>query len=100
VWPLVFGNLGTNSRWYIAPLTADGRLWIGTMQKMDGATTYEEWLQAASALDELEGADQWKHKDESSYYDSELIRQRLQEMQRVSVLPPLETTFHAGNPPY
>ena len=63
--------------------------WIGTMQKMDCATTYEEWLQAASALDELEGADQWKHKDESSYYDSELIRQRLQEMQRVTVLSPL-----------
>lgn len=58
------------------------------MQKMDGATTYEEWLKAASALDELEGADNWKHKDESSYYDSELIRQRLQEMQRVGFLTP------------
>lgn len=50
---------------------------------MEDAATYEEWLQAASALDEMEGADSWKAQEESNYYDSELIRQRLQEMQRV-----------------
>lgn len=51
---------------------------------MEVAQTYDEWLEAASALDDLEGSNNWKAIDESSYYDSELIRQRLQEMQRVS----------------
>eukprot|EP00283_Hemiselmis_rufescens_P004916 CAMPEP_0173430848 /NCGR_PEP_ID=MMETSP1357-20121228/9163_1 /TAXON_ID=77926 /ORGANISM="Hemiselmis rufescens, Strain PCC563" /LENGTH=590 /DNA_ID=CAMNT_0014395255 /DNA_START=1 /DNA_END=1773 /DNA_ORIENTATION=+ len=49
---------------------------------MEEACSYEEWLEAASALDELEGSNAWKAVDESPYYDSELIRQRLQEMQR------------------
>mmetsp|Transcript_28388 Transcript_28388/g.66348 ORF Transcript_28388/g.66348 Transcript_28388/m.66348 type:complete len:683 (+) Transcript_28388:196-2244(+) len=51
-------------------------------KKMESATCYEEWLDAASTLDELEGSNTWKAEDESPYYDSELIRQRLQEMQR------------------
>jgi hypothetical protein len=53
-------------------------------QRMENAETYEEWLEAASRVDELEGSNNWKAIDQSPFYDSELIRSRLQEMQRVS----------------
>jgi hypothetical protein len=52
-------------------------------QRMEDAETYEDWLEAASRVDELEGSNNWKAIDQSPFYDSELVRSRLQEMQRV-----------------
>jgi NTE family protein len=50
---------------------------------MDNATSYNEWLQAAQKLDEIEGHDRWKLQDESELYDANLIRQRLEDMRRL-----------------
>ena len=50
---------------------------------MDNATSYNEWLQAAQKLDEIEGHDRWKLQDESEFYDANLIRQRLEDMRRL-----------------
>ena len=52
-------------------------------RQMDNATSYNEWLQAAQKLDEIEGHDRWKLQDESELYDANLIRQRLEDMRRL-----------------
>lgn len=54
-------------------------------RQMDNAVTYDEWLQAAKKLDEIEGHDKWKLQDESELYDANLIRQRLNDMRRLEV---------------
>jgi len=67
--------------------------------KMEAANSYDEWLEAASMLDELEGSNAWKAIDESPYYDSELIRQRLDEMQRAVAeqdMPAIISSLRSG----
>ncbi|KAK4547113.1 hypothetical protein LTR36_001334 [Oleoguttula mirabilis] len=49
--------------------------------RLRGATTSEGWNAAATALDQLEGGDEWKQQDESEEYDFELIRSRLGKLQ-------------------
>uniref|UniRef100_A0A7S4KKZ0 PNPLA domain-containing protein n=2 Tax=Guillardia theta TaxID=55529 RepID=A0A7S4KKZ0_GUITH len=63
-----FSERHDHERWYL---------------QMDNATSYNEWLEAARALDEIEGHDRWKAEDESELYDSKLIRDRLQDMRRL-----------------
>ncbi|KAF1974387.1 patatin-domain-containing protein [Bimuria novae-zelandiae CBS 107.79] len=48
--------------------------------RMREATSYEEWKTAASELDTLEGNDAWKLEDESSEYDAELVKARLEQL--------------------
>lgn len=55
-------------------------------QKMETAETYEEWLEAATRLDELEGGSAWKRDPKSPHYDSERIQKRLNEMYKVRSL--------------
>ena len=50
---------------------------------MDGATTYQEWLQHAEALDELEGGTAWRHEDESACYPAAALRRQLVALQRL-----------------
>jgi len=51
--------------------------------KMETAETYEEWLEAATRLDELEGGSAWKRDPKSPHYDSERIQKRLNEMYKL-----------------
>ena len=44
---------------------------------LDEATSYEEWAEAAKALDEKEGHDRWRLIDQSKRYDYVSIRVRL-----------------------
>lgn len=43
---------------------------------MDDAWTYEEWFEAASELDRLDGLDKWREEQESGDYDYRLIASR------------------------
>ncbi|GAB7353613.1 hypothetical protein MBLNU459_g4029t2 [Dothideomycetes sp. NU459] len=45
--------------------------------KVKQATSYSEWLSAASELDRVEGNEVWKDEDECAEYDTELVRARL-----------------------
>ncbi|KAK1236604.1 hypothetical protein PQX77_000156 [Marasmius sp. AFHP31] len=60
----------------------NGKEWIsawrgrkGVLRKrMRAARTYEEWKEAAKAMDEYLKFDEWKNVDEDSFYDWKLIR--------------------------
>lgn len=45
------------------------------------AASYDDWKAAATELDTLEGNDAWKLEDESSEYDAELVRARLEQLE-------------------
>lgn len=47
------------------------------------ATTYEEWCEAATKLDEIDGLDQWKREMSSPDYDHELIKTRLDQLRNI-----------------
>ena len=47
---------------------------------MKNATCYEDWQNAALALDHLQNNDVWKTIDGSSDYDFELIQSRLSQL--------------------
>jgi len=52
-------------------------------KQMDGSTSYGEWLEAAQKLDEYEGHDVWKEVDNSPLFDTQHIRDRLEEMREL-----------------
>mmetsp|Transcript_54943 Transcript_54943/g.128496 ORF Transcript_54943/g.128496 Transcript_54943/m.128496 type:complete len:598 (-) Transcript_54943:249-2042(-) len=71
---------GQHAKWYV---------------QMDYATTFQEWLEAAQKLDEIEGHDKWKEQDESPLYDSQLIRERVEKMKELEEAGDLEgIMFH------
>ncbi|KAI9487843.1 MAG: acyl transferase/acyl hydrolase/lysophospholipase [Benjaminiella poitrasii] len=47
------------------------------------AANYEEWCEAASMLDEIQGLDKWRVKLESPDYDWELIKTRLDQLREI-----------------
>eukprot|EP00286_Rhodomonas_abbreviata_P027808 CAMPEP_0181299412 /NCGR_PEP_ID=MMETSP1101-20121128/6329_1 /TAXON_ID=46948 /ORGANISM="Rhodomonas abbreviata, Strain Caron Lab Isolate" /LENGTH=841 /DNA_ID=CAMNT_0023404553 /DNA_START=149 /DNA_END=2675 /DNA_ORIENTATION=+ len=47
------------------------------------ASSYQEWLETATRLDELEGSSSWKRDAKSPHYDSNLIQHRLNEMYKL-----------------
>ncbi|KAK5136212.1 hypothetical protein LTR08_003819 [Meristemomyces frigidus] len=49
--------------------------------RLQGAKTCEEWEEAASELDHLEGRNEWKEQDASEEYDYELVQTRLERLQ-------------------
>lgn len=55
-------------------------------RKMAEAMGYDEWADAARALDSLEGGDRWKADPRSADYDWELVQTRLREMQRARLI--------------
>ena len=52
--------------------------WRGKRQRLrqdlQKADTYDEWQQAAHALDAYLGNEKWKHEDENSYYNHTTVR--------------------------
>jgi len=49
-------------------------------KRMQQATSYAEWLEAAGAYDEKSGAQRWKNMDASRRFDYRSIRRRLDEL--------------------
>lgn len=50
--------------------------------QLDKAVSYEEWVETASHLDELEGNDKWKMDPKSADYDYDMIEKRLDQLRR------------------
>ena len=51
--------------------------------RLDEATSYAQWRDAALAHDERSGAASWRARDRSDRYDYKNIRFRLEELRRV-----------------
>ncbi|KAH8118560.1 patatin-domain-containing protein [Phellopilus nigrolimitatus] len=62
--------------WFTAWRGQKGKL----RMKLRAARTYEEWKEAARALDEYLGFDEWKAIDEDSFYDWRLVRKVLRSL--------------------
>eukprot|EP00041_Stephanoeca_diplocostata_P035657 m.1265554 g.1265554 ORF g.1265554 m.1265554 type:complete len:597 (-) comp24737_c0_seq35:3304-5094(-) len=58
--------------------------WEGwaTERMMAAATSYDEWLKAASKMDTLKGHDRWCHDPQSRAYDSVGLQCRLDELRK------------------
>ena len=53
-------------------------------QALTQASSYQEWLSAAQALDEYEGLMDWRNSDGSAFFHENLIKEHIQQMQRLS----------------
>jgi TAG lipase / steryl ester hydrolase / phospholipase A2 / LPA acyltransferase len=62
--------------------------------RMTGATKLEQWEDAARRLDVLEGNNAWKLDSSSAYYNSELITERLEELDRARTSCDIPTMMH------
>ncbi|CAG8589633.1 2158_t:CDS:10, partial [Funneliformis mosseae] len=49
---------------------------------LETANNYEQWAEAANALDHLQGKDEWKHNAISPDYDYDLLQKRLTQLTR------------------
>lgn len=47
------------------------------------ATSYEQWYEAAQALDSLDGLDRWRDSDESGEYDHQLLASRVRLLRKL-----------------
>lgn len=71
----------TSSLFTIKTHTSLGRGRKGQLRlKLRAARTYDEWKEAALALDEYLGFDEWKAIDEDPYYDWRLVRKVLKSL--------------------
>ncbi|CEP18273.1 hypothetical protein [Parasitella parasitica] len=52
-------------------------------KKLNSAKSYKEWSQAAMALDDLTGANEWKNSPVSKDYDYKLLQSRIHEINQV-----------------
>ncbi|CAL1700663.1 unnamed protein product [Somion occarium] len=81
-WPLLFGlyiiirQLVNTKEWLSAWRGRKGKL----RKRLREATTYQEWKDAALALDEYLHFDEWKMIDEDPYYDWKLVRKVLRSL--------------------
>lgn len=50
---------------------------------MKVASTYEEWCDSATKLDEIDGLDRWKREMASPDYDYELVKARLDQLRNI-----------------
>ena len=53
--------------------------------KLAQAVTYEEWQVTASKLDNIEGNEYWKQRDETEEYDHVLVRSQLGQMEEACI---------------
>ncbi|MCJ1394261.1 hypothetical protein MMC18_007139 [Xylographa bjoerkii] len=53
--------------------------------RLRSATTYDDWKNAATNLDELEGNNAWKTIDESAEYDDRLVEARLRQLDEARI---------------
>lgn len=51
--------------------------------RLKTATNYDEWCEAATKLDEIDGLDHWKREMASPDYDHELIKTRLDQLRHI-----------------
>ncbi|KAL7331548.1 Lipase 5 [Mucor circinelloides] len=51
--------------------------------RLKTATNYDEWCEAATKLDEVDGLDHWKREMASPDYDHELIKTRLDQLRHI-----------------
>ncbi len=51
--------------------------------ELASANSYDEWLQAAESLDQLDGMDKWREEDGSDLYDHKLIASRTSLLRRL-----------------
>ncbi|KAI0092473.1 acyl transferase/acyl hydrolase/lysophospholipase [Irpex rosettiformis] len=70
---ILIRQLVNTKEWLIAWRGRKGML----RKRLRGAKTYQEWKDAALALDEYLHFDEWKTVDEDSYYDWKLVRKVL-----------------------
>ncbi|KAK4555121.1 Lipase 5 [Recurvomyces mirabilis] len=74
----IAGSLGQSAGLLQTPVERDRSI---ALLRLQGAKTYEEWQAAATRLDELEGAEEWKAKDECEDYDVDFVKDRLASLQ-------------------
>jgi TAG lipase/steryl ester hydrolase/phospholipase A2/LPA acyltransferase len=58
---------------------------------LDKATNYEQWEAAGEEIDAATGKDKWKETDQSPYYDSLLLKDRLGLLKKARESEDLET---------
>ena len=60
-------------------LTAKGRKQRQLLTAMSQSTSYGQWKQHAEELDALHGFDKWRKRDESSFFDSRVLKKRIED---------------------
>lgn len=91
-WPLLIVVLGwllflsiayVLTRFYIY-LYEHWITWRGTRQRLrqrlQNATSYEDWIRGAKEMDTYLGNDSWKKKDDYAYYDSKTVKRVHEQM--------------------
>jgi predicted acylesterase/phospholipase RssA len=85
-WLLVLSIAYALTRLYIY-LYEHWVTWRGRRQRLrerlQSATSYEDWVKAAKELDSYLGNDAWKQADEYAYYDSRTIRKVRDQMRKL-----------------
>ncbi|KAI0081781.1 patatin-domain-containing protein [Panus rudis PR-1116 ss-1] len=91
-WPLlliIFFFIGFEFSMYVLiRQLVNGKEWLSAWRGRKGllrkrlreSKTYQEWKDAALALDEYMHFDEWKHADEDPYYDWRLVRKVLRSL--------------------
>lgn len=78
---LLLGNsVATAVKYVLQRTTAKGRQLREIQRKMQNVSSYEEWQALAEEEDKINGYDVWRAKDESSLYDSSVLRQRITDL--------------------
>lgn len=85
-WIVVLGGFYFLTRIYIY-VYEQKVTWRGKRQRLrkrlQSAQSYNEWVEAAKAMDEHLGTEEWKQTDDYAYYDSATVRRVTQEMHQM-----------------
>eukprot|EP01138_Halocafeteria_seosinensis_P002073 gb/GECG01002122.1/.p1 GENE.gb/GECG01002122.1/~~gb/GECG01002122.1/.p1 ORF type:complete len:676 (+),score=70.60 gb/GECG01002122.1/:1-2028(+) len=68
---------------------------LDAKRRMNQATEYDDWKEAAQDYDRVSGAVEWSKDPESSFYDYELIRERLTVLKQLWRAGDVERLVHA-----
>ncbi|KAL5612744.1 hypothetical protein BROUX41_004171 [Berkeleyomyces rouxiae] len=97
-WPLFAGILGVLAFEWLAYLLTRFYIWWyehfftwrGSRnvlrQRLQRATTYDEWVEGASRLDDFLGRQKWKQDDKFAYYDSATVRKAYTQLKKLRPL--------------
>ncbi|TQW00055.1 patatin-like phospholipase domain-containing protein [Cordyceps javanica] len=92
-WLLVLGVLYLLTRFQIAVyeqlFTWRGRR-EGLRRELRGATTYQDWVRAARALDGFLGRKTWREENDFAYYDSKTVKRVWDQMKRTRAKAEME----------
>ncbi|CAO3644101.1 unnamed protein product [Mucor fragilis] len=78
LWPNIYDRIVSTGR---SSSVGHSRSYYEHLLKT--ATTYDAWCEAATKLDEMDGADRWKRETASPDYDHELIKTRLDQLRQI-----------------